>query len=144
MSDLEVPRIFKGGVSLDDRGYVKFNNDFDFNGIKRFYMVENHNEGFIRAWHGHIKESKYVCVISGAALIGAVSLSEKSSKPHKFTLDSSSLDILYIPKGYANGFMNLKNNTKVIFFSDSTIKETADDDIRFDYDKWNIWSKNYR
>ena len=123
---------------------VSFNNDFDFNGIKRFYMVENHNEGFIRAWHGHIKESKYVCVISGAALIGAVSLSEKSSKPHKFTLDSSSLDILYIPKGYANGFMNLKNNTKIIFFSDSTIEETVDDDIRFDYDKWNIWSKNYR
>ena len=59
---------------------------------------------------------------------GAVSLSEKSSKPHKFTLDSSSLDILYIPKGYTNGFMNLKNNTKIMFFSrNSTLLKKAVD-----------------
>ena len=37
-----------------------FVNDFNFENVKRFYQVENHRQGFIRAWHGHKKEGKYI------------------------------------------------------------------------------------
>ena len=47
-----------GNISTDDRGSLKFINDFNFDGIKRFYQVQNHCKNFIRAWHGHIKEAK--------------------------------------------------------------------------------------
>ena len=55
--------ILDGGIATDDRGCVRFVNDFNFKGVKRFYQVENHRQGFIRAWHGHKKEGKYVYTV---------------------------------------------------------------------------------
>ena len=52
----------QGGLFSDDRGHLRFVNDFNFEGVKRFYQVENHSKNFIRAWHGHEKEGKYVYV----------------------------------------------------------------------------------
>ena len=57
--------LLNGGLAVDDRGQVSFVNDFHFENVKRFYMVSNHKQGFIRAWHGHKNESKYVSVVSG-------------------------------------------------------------------------------
>ena len=130
--------LINGGVAVDDRGQLSFVNDFDFTDVKRFYMVENHEQGFIRAWHGHKKEGKYVFVTNGAVLIGAVNM--ETEDINRFILSSNKPQVLYIPPGYANGFMNLKNNTKVIFFSTSTLEDSMNDDIRFEWDKWNIWN----
>ena len=49
------PILIKGGLSVDDRGSVSFVNDFNFSDVKRFYMIQNHVQGFVRAWHGHKK-----------------------------------------------------------------------------------------
>ena len=133
----------KGGVAVDDRGSVRFVNDFDFKNVKRFYQVSNHKEGFIRAWHGHEKEGKYVYVAKGSALIGAVKL-DGTNNPHKFILSSQSPKVIYIPPGYANGFKNLEEDTIVQFFSTSTLEESLGDDIRYEHDHWNIWEEDYR
>ena len=131
-------KVLEGGVAVDDRGQLSFVNDFDFKDVKRFYMVENHEQGFIRAWHGHKKEGKYVFVPNGAILIGCVNL--ETEEIDRFVLSSSKPQVLYIPPGYANGFMNLQNNTKVMFFSTSTLEDSLGDDLRFEWDKWNIWN----
>ena len=131
-------KVLEGGVAVDDRGQLSFVNDFDFKDVKRFYIVENHEQGFIRAWHGHKKEGKYVFVPNGAILIGCVNL--ETEEIDRFVLSSSKPQVLYIPPGYANGFMNLQNNTKVMFFSTSTLEDSLGDDIRFEWDKWNIWN----
>ena len=133
----------KGGVAVDDRGSVRFVNDFDFKNVKRFYQVSNHKEGFISAWHGHEKEGKYVYVAKGSALIGAVKL-DGTNNPHKFILSSQSPKVIYIPPGYANGFKNLEEDTIVQFFSTSTLEESLGDDIRCEHDHWNIWEEDYR
>jgi len=135
-------KILNGGISVDDRGSVRFVNDFNFDGVKRFYQVENHRCGFIRAWHGHKKEGKYVYVINGSALIGTVNMETEEIK--KFVLSDKSPKILWIPPGYYNGFKSLEENTKILFFSTSTIEESLGDDIRKEYDKWNIWEEEYR
>lgn len=141
-------KLYNGGTAVDDRGQLKFVNDFDFNGVKRFYQVENHRQGFIRAWHGHQNESKYVYVPKGSALIGAVPLpkspSDEKLLPEKFILSSDKPSVLQIPNGYANGFKTLTDDTIVIFFSSSTLEESMGDDIRFEYDYWNIWHEDYR
>ena len=131
-------KVLEGGVAVDDRGQLSFVNDFDFKDVKRFYRGENHEQGFIRAWHGHEKEGKYVFVPNGAILIGCVNL--ETEEIDRFVLSSSKPQVLYIPPGYANGFMNLQNNTKVMFFSTSTLEDSLGDDIRFEWDKWNIWN----
>lgn len=136
--------VMTGGVFADDRGKLRFVNEFDFSKVKRFYQVENHRQGFIRAWHGHVSEGKYVYVPQGSALVGLVSLEQESATPHKLTLTSEKPQVLWIPPNHANGFMNLEENTIIMFFSTSSLEESKDDDIRFPYDKWNIWEEDYR
>jgi len=135
-------KVLNGGLAVDDRGSVSFVNDFNFEGVKRFYQVENHRQGFIRAWHGHKKEGKYVYVTNGSALIGVVDM--KTEKVSKFILSSKSPKVLWIPPGNYNGFKSLEENTKIVFFSTSTIEESLGDDIRKEYNQWNIWDEDYR
>ena len=139
---MSLTKLFNGGVSVDDRGSVRFVNDFNFEGVKRFYQVENHSRGFIRAWHGHKKEGKYVYVTNGSALVGIVNM--ETEEISKFVLSSQTPKVLWIPPGYFNGFKSLEDNTKIIFFSTSTLEESLGDDIREDHDKWNIWNEEYR
>ncbi len=136
------PFLIPGGVAVDDRGSVRFVNDFNFKDVKRFYQVQNHRQGFIRAWHGHQHEGKYVYVASGSALIGAANM--ETQVVEKFVLSSSSPKVLFIPSGYANGFKTLEENTIILFFSTSDLNSSLNDDIRFAYDKWNIWEEDYR
>jgi len=135
-------KVLNGGLAVDDRGSVKFVNDFNFEGVKRFYQVENHRNGFIRAWHGHKKEGKYVYVVSGSALIGVVDM--KTEQISKFILSDKSPKVLWIPPGNYNGFKSLEENTKILFFSTTTLEESLDDDIREEHNKWDIWGENYR
>jgi len=138
------PRLVKGALIADDRGEVGFVNEFDFAGVKRFYTVCNHTVGFVRAWHGHRREAKYVSVIQGAMLIACV-LVDNWEKPsaclpvQRFVLSAHSPAILFIPPGYANGNMSLTADAKAIFFSTSNLDESKDDDIRFDARFWNPW-----
>ncbi len=143
-SSLEVPRLIQGGISFDDRGWVSFVNDFHFQGVKRFYLVSNYKTGFVRAWHGHRKEAKYVSVLSGAAVIGAVAIDNwerpnKLATVHRFCISCQKPSVLYIPAGYANGFMSLAESTQLCFFSSSTLEEARQDDFRFDARYWDIW-----
>lgn len=144
------PRIINGGLATDDRGSVRFVNDFNFEGVKRFYQVQNHRAGFIRAWHGHHKEGKYVYVAKGSALVGAVAIDMiinkdiNQSNVFKTVLSSNNPKVLFIPAGYANGFKSLEEGTIIQFFSTNTLEESLGDDIRFDYNLVNIWNEEYR
>ena len=131
-----------GNSFVDDRGTLRFVNDFDFSKVKRFYQVENHSKGFIRAWHGHKKEAKFVYVAKGSALIGVVNLD--TEEVQKNILSSEKPSVLYIPPNHANGFKTLEDDTILMFFSTSTIEESQGDDYRFAWDKWDIWGENYR
>ncbi len=144
MIDIEIPKLIDGGKVFDDRGSLSFFNDASFINLKRFYIVENHSSKFIRAWHGHKKEEKFVFVVSGAAKIASVKVDNWDSPSRDLEINSYILtdekpNLLWIPKGYANGCMTLKANTKVIYFSSSSLDESLNDDYRFDSKYWNCW-----
>ncbi len=141
---MEEIKIFKGDIAVDDRGQLSFINDFNFEGVKRFYQVRNHRKGFVRAWHGHKKEAKYVTVVQGAAIVGAVKIDNWDSpsrglKPERWVLSGSKPQAIYIPAGYANGFMSLTDDLIITFFSTTTLQESQGDDFRFDARYWDIW-----
>lgn len=143
------PTLIEGGLSVDDRGQVAFVNGFDFKDVKRFYMVSNHSAGFVRAWHAHKREAKYVLAVKGAALVGAVKIDDwdkpsKDAEVKRFTLSAKKPTVLYIPAGYANGFMSLTKDARLIFFSTSTLEESLGDDIRYDARYWDIWTVEER
>lgn len=143
-----------GGISCDDRGYVRFVNDFDpwALHIRRFYQVSNHEVGYIRAWHGHMHEAKYVYVVSGSIKLATVPISGphddwSTHKPIVRYLTAATPKTLYVPPAHANGFQTLEPNTNVMFFSTSTVQESLNDDIRFPWNYWenfNIWTNTYR
>ncbi len=143
------PRLLEGGLGIDDRGEVAFVNDFNFAGVRRFYVVSNYNAGFVRAWHGHRQESKYVTVVQGSAIVAAVVIDNwKHPSPdapvYRHVLSARKPAVLYIPAGCANGFMSLTTDTKVVFYSTATLSESREDDVRFDARYWNPWRVDER
>lgn len=145
------PSVVRGGIAVDDRGALRFVNDFDFSGVKRFYMVENHAPGFIRAWHGHAHESKFVYVVSGSALVVAVRLEDAHpdlpvEKCFRTVVSDAAPAIVRIPGGYYNGFKTLTPGCRVMFFSDASLDQSKGDDLRLPYEAVNekIWEIPYR
>ena len=51
------PHMIPGGIAVDDRGALRFINDFAFEGVKRFYCVTNHRAGTVRALFSLIERS---------------------------------------------------------------------------------------
>jgi dTDP-4-dehydrorhamnose 3,5-epimerase len=144
-ADRTEPTLLSGGLSIDDRGEVGYVNGFDFAGVRRFYTVRNHRAGFVRAWHAHRRESKYVTVVSGAAVVGAVRIDDwarpsRTLPAVRHVLSAAQPKVLFIPAGHANGFMSLTDDTRLIFFSTSTLDESKQDDVRYDARYWDIWT----
>ena len=147
MSASEKSRIIQGKLFADDRGFLKFVNEFDFKGVRRFYQVENFSPATIRAFHGHMREAKYVYVASGSALICVVALDDprnpsRDRQVERHVLSAADPRILYIPPAHANGFKVLEADTRIIFFSTATLEESCADDCRFAFDYWgaDIWA----
>jgi len=143
--------IFSGDARKDNKGILKFVNDFTFKGVKRFYHIQGLKRGTIRAFHGHMKEAKYAYVLTGKILLCAVPLDNsqipsKNLHVERFVLDSDNPKIVCIPRGYANGFKFLTKNAQILFFSTKTLEDSKVDDYRFPYDYWgkDIWKVKKR
>lgn len=138
------PRFIEGGIAVDERGLTSFVNGFDMSAVKRLYVVSNHTDGIVRAWHGHKQEAKYVVALKGSALVGAVEIDDwqepsQSLLVQRFVLSARKPGVLFIPAGYANGFMSLTPDTQLMWFSTSTLEESLADDYRYPSAYWNIW-----
>jgi dTDP-4-dehydrorhamnose 3,5-epimerase len=84
-------------------------------------------------------------VVQGAAVVGAVEIDNweapsRDCKVWRYVLTAKKPSILLIPAGFANGFMSLTNDTKLLVFSDKTLEETQGDDIRYPARYWDIWT----
>ena len=144
-------KIINVNTSYDDRGDVVYCNDFNLiqKKIKRFYQITNNNINFVRAWHGHKKEEKFLLILEGVFKICAVRpdnwKNPSINLPVKeFIINANSPKILYIPGGYAHGTQNLKMNSKLMVFSTFSLKETIQDDYRFKSNLWYDWNIKFR
>ena len=142
-------RLIEGGVAFDDRGQLAFVNGFGFEGVKRFYAVSNHRQGFVRAWHAHRREAKYVHLARGSALIGAVRVDDwEHPSPNlpveRFVLSAGKPAVVFIPAGFANGFMSLSDDALLYYFSTSSLEESKGDDVRYPARHWDPWQVEER
>lgn len=145
------PTIIPGGLAIDDRGQIASANGFSLERIRRFYVVENFSTSVVRAFHGHLKEEKFVFVVTGSAILVTVPLDDprKPSRdvvPERFVLSDRQPQVLCVPAGYANGFRPLEPRTRILFFSTATLEESAKDDYRFPHDYWGkgVWTVDSR
>lgn len=146
-----LPSVTTGTRFVDDRGFIIAHNSFDPTklGIRRFYSAGNHTPGFIRAWHAHKKESKWITCISGVAMV-AVAQCEDPLNPDpcepiaRYILCAEQPEILHVPCGHANGWKSMTGDCVLLVMSDKTMAESMDDDYRIQWDFWDPWEATPR
>ena len=120
-----------------------YNNSLELKKIKRFYIVQNKKNNFVRAWHGHKIEAKYILCIKGKVKVSAVRIKnfkkpKKNSKVYSWIIDEKKPSVIYIPPGFANGTKSLLRGTKIFVLSTSSLKDSLEDDYRFEENFWKI------
>jgi dTDP-4-dehydrorhamnose 3,5-epimerase len=142
---IQTPTVTEGGTFVDQRGIMRFVNDFRFEDIKRFYFIKHTDIHIVRAWQGHQAEKKYFYPISGSFAIAWVKIDdfmEPSADliPEYHILSASKSEVLSIPKGYANGLKALEPNSELMIFSDLDLEQSLMEKIRFPSDWWLDWN----
>lgn len=142
---IEKPSIIKGASFTDDRGTMRFANDFRFDDVKRFYFIKHHDTSVVRAWQGHQFEKKYFYPISGSFVLAWVKIDDFNNPsedliPEYHFLSAINSEILSVPKGYANGLKALEPNSELMIFSDRNLEESINEKIKYPADKWLDWN----
>ena len=149
MNNSNLPTYIDMGSAYDERGFIEYFNDFYKFKAQRFYIINNNQDNFIRAWHGHKKEAKIFYSLSGFIQISAVKIKnfknpDKNTEINNFFLSSRGNKLLYIPGGFANGIKFFNSKDRLLVFSSSTLKESLKDDYRYNYDYWSPWDSKFR
>ena len=139
---LTTPTIIPGASHTDHRGTISFVNDFLFEGVNRFYTIHHPSTSIIRAWQGHIQESKYYYPVKGTWLIAWVkmdfSIPEDQWIAEHIILKASDNNLLFLPPGYANGFRALESDSIITGFSvPGKEEETL---LRWEPQTWLDWN----
>ena len=135
------PIIIKGNRYQDERGTICYNNDFKTLGVKRVYTIVNINADFIRGWQGHKIEQRWFSAIAGSFTIRIVKIDcwdqpSKNLPVLEFVVDCSNMDVVHIPKGYANSIQANEEQSKLLVLSDYELGEVQDE-FRFPVDYFN-------
>lgn len=141
------PKIIPGGRFVDDRGVLLHNNNFSFTNIVRSYTIKHDILGFVRAYHGHRFEDKYVQVIDGRFKIHVARMDNDALISDSTYILEDNGNVLYIPGYYSHGFQNISESGIINFYSTSDVEESISDDIRhpWTYFGSKIWDlKDYR
>jgi dTDP-4-dehydrorhamnose 3,5-epimerase len=113
--------VFEGINYADQRGYLR--EVFLQNKIKKqikFNIVSNSKKNILRGLHFQKKkpQGKYVSVLKGRILDVVVDLRRKSStfaKTFSIILSQKNCRSIYIPPGFAHGFLTLDNENIVYY-----------------------------
>lgn len=131
-----VPTLLKGNIHLDKRGSLIYNNSFNASVIKRIYFIENINSKVIRGWQGHKIEQRWFNAIRGSFRIKLIKIDDWESPSvnliaDEFLLESKTLDVLHVPKGYISSIQGIEEDAKLLVMADYMAGEIADE-YRFD------------
>ncbi len=114
------PKIIKKKVFSDARGTLQeIYRKKDFSETFIFSLLVSCKKNVFRGLHfqKNKQQAKLVVVASGKIIDYCLDLRRKSPtylKLNKYKLKKN--DILYIPKGFAHGYLALENKTKIIYF----------------------------
>lgn len=140
-----IPKIFE-----DDRGYfLEAYNKQVFNdlGIKETFVQDNlskSEKNVLRGLHFQnppYAQGKLVSVICGAVLDVAVDIRKNSTKYGKYyaaELSEKNKHILWIPPGFAHGFVTLEDNTVFSYKCTGLYNKSAEDSILWNDQDLNI------
>ena len=119
---IDGPKIIKSQIFKDNRGYLKetFRNTFFKRMTFSFDLMSFSRKNVLRGLHIQTisSQSKIITVTQGKIFDVAVDLRKKSKnfgKVYSYILSASNKESLFIPKGFAHGYLVLEKNTVVIY-----------------------------
>ena len=99
---MAIPTLIQGKQHTDERGLLRFVNDFNMDSVQRMYCIEPTTD-LIRAWQGHQHETKWFFVSRGRIEVQLISIQNEDTR-FLFELTAEDNQVLEIPPGYYNGF----------------------------------------
>jgi dTDP-4-dehydrorhamnose 3,5-epimerase len=133
------PTIFK-----DERGffYESFRTDRfeEATGLTANFVQDNHSKsskGVLRGLHfqtGAAAQAKLVRVIAGSVQDVIVDLREGSATYgdwDSYNLSATNFKQLYVPRGFAHGFLTLEDNSELLYKCDNYYSKAADGGIYY-------------
>ncbi|MBI5038100.1 MAG: dTDP-4-dehydrorhamnose 3,5-epimerase [Candidatus Kerfeldbacteria bacterium] len=137
---LIIPKVFQ-----DERGFFLetfFQSTFVRHGITRAFVQDNHSfsksAGILRGLHFQLPpftQAKLVRVTAGKVFDVIVDLrkdSETFCQWESFELSAENFNMLYIPRGFAHGFLTLEPHTEFLY--------KVDNPYAPEYDSGIIWN----
>ena len=126
--------LIEGNLQKDERGVVRFVNDFDMSEVVRMYCIEP-KLGVIRAWQGHKKETKWFYAAKGSFLVKTLDMTTLTK--NEYHLKYTESKVLEISGGHYNGFEALEEGAVLMVFSDFGLEDSKVDDFRESLDNIN-------
>ncbi|HWY11213.1 MAG TPA: dTDP-4-dehydrorhamnose 3,5-epimerase [Bacteroidia bacterium] len=146
--------VIKPKVFADARGYFfeSYNKDlFTKNGLNLNFVQDNQSlshKGVLRGLHFQnppYAQGKLVRVITGAVLDVAVDIRKNSPAYGKYfsaELTEENKTMMYIPEGFAHGFLTLRDNTIFSYKCTNLYNKASEDSIKWNDPtisvKWNV------
>lgn len=129
----------QGGVAKDERGQIRFVNDFDMSAVKRFYIISNSDVELIRGWRGHLVEKRWFFVLSGSFEFNIVKIDNWVSPAKDLTVDklalkAEELQVFHIPAGYATAIRATEPNAELLVYGNYGIEHASQDDYTWELD----------
>jgi|SRR5690606_14219419 len=134
--------IIRGGISLDNRGQIRYVNEFDMSSIKRFYIIQNSDTELIRGWRAHRIEDRWFYVISGSFEINIVQIDNWDQPSvdlsiHKYNLSAEKLQLVHLPAGYGTAIRALEKNSELLVFANYGLEHASFDNYTWPLDYFN-------
>ncbi len=133
-------KTIQGDVSKDQRGQIRFVNDFDMSEVKRFYIIKNKDTELIRGWRAHRVEQRWFYVLCGTFLVNLIKIDDwEKPDPHLAIqteiLRAEEMKVLHVPPGYGTTFKALNADSELLVYADYPITHAPFDNYS--------WSLNY-
>lgn len=136
---MEELSFIQGGIAKDERGQIRFVNEFDMSLVKRFYIIKNTDTALIRGWRAHRIEQRWFYVLTGSFNIDLVKIDNwESPNPSlpivNLILNATSMKVLHVPPGYGTAFRALDSNSELLVYADFPIAHAPLDDYTWGLD----------
>jgi len=126
------PTLISGGSQVDNRGSIKYNNDFDATLIKRIYLIENVDTIFVRCWQGHRIEQRWFTAVAGRFKIELIKVDDwenpsKELEKITFEISDKNVRVLHVPGGYISSIQSMIKSSVLLAMSDYKLNEIQDE-----------------
>lgn len=129
----------QGGIAKDQRGQIRFVNEFDMSLVKRFYIIKNTDLELVRGWRAHLIEQRWFYILQGSFKLDLVKIDnwDKPSEDleiERMVLNVKDNKVLHIPAGYGTAFQALEKDSEMLVFADYHLDHAPKDDYTYGLD----------